>query len=95
MSERNPYTVDQVRSRLRIGEMPPERYVALEAHKWMFAGPLAYSYEDTEVEAHVRRVEELLRDGDLDALRKQWLSAEEYERVQAVIAEMNDPDYDW
>jgi hypothetical protein len=43
----------------------------------------------------VRRVEELLRDGDLDALRKQWLSAEEYERVQAVIAEMNDPDYDW
>lgn len=73
--------------------MTPERYVALWSHKWMLGGPLAYSYSDPEVEAHVRRVEELLRSDDLDAVRKTWLSPEEYERVRAEITEMQDPDY--
>ncbi len=94
--EPNPYSLDDVRARLRIGEMPPERYVALHAHKWMVAGPLAHIYSDPEVEAHVRRVEQLLRErGNLDSLRREWQSAEEYERVQAEISRMRDPDYEY
>jgi hypothetical protein len=36
---------ETIRARLRIGEMPPERYVALKAHRWMLAGPLVYRYQ--------------------------------------------------
>jgi len=87
--------VETIRSRLHIGEMPPERYVALQAHRWMLAGPLVYRYDDPEVDAHVRRVYELLMNGDLDELRRQWLSPEELERVEAEIEAMNDPDYEF
>jgi hypothetical protein len=55
--------------------MPPERYVALYAHRWMLLGPLVYRYPDPEVDAHVRRVYELLSDyKNLHELRRQWLS---------------------
>jgi hypothetical protein len=86
--------VETIRSRLRIGEMAPERYVALESHLWLLAGPLIFRYDDPKVDAHVRRVYELLMHGDLDELRRQWLSPEEFERVQSEIQVMNDPDYE-
>jgi hypothetical protein len=73
-----------------------ECYVALYAHRWMLAGPLVYRYPDPEVDAHVRRVYELLTDyKNLDDLRREWLSPEEYEGVQAEIATMSDPDYEF
>lgn len=99
--EREPalpgYDVEHVRSWLRVGEMSPERYVALYAHRWMLGGPLGHRYpDDPEVDAHVQRVKELMRDWDnLDALRRQWLSPDEYTRVQAEIEQMNDPDYNF
>ncbi len=98
--EREPtlpgYDLEHVRSRLRVGEMSPERYVALYGHRWMLAGPLAYRYPDPEVDAHVQRVYELMRDWDnLDALRRHWLSPDEYARVQAEVERMNDPDADF
>ena len=86
--------VETIRSRLRIGEMAPERYVALESHLWLLAGPLVFRYDDPEVDAHVRRVYELLMHGDLDELRRQWLSPGEFERVQSEIQVMKDPDYE-
>ena len=91
----HPYTIEDVRSILKIGEMTPERFVALTRHRWMLGGPLGFRYDDPEVDAHVRRVNRLLRSSDeeLDALRRQWLSAEEYERVRAEIAEMSEPGY--
>jgi hypothetical protein len=86
--------VETIHSRLRIGEMPPERYVALEAHRWMLAGPLTYEYPDPDVDAYVRRVYELLTDYEnLDELRRQWLSPEELRQVDAEIKEMKDSDY--
>lgn len=96
LSDDTPYNVDDVRQRFRVGEMTPERLVALKSHTWIAAGMLSQHYQDPEVEAHVRRVEWLLgRDDDeLDALRRQWLSSEEYEHVQEQVAAMRDPNYD-
>jgi hypothetical protein len=88
--------VETIRTRLRIGEMPPDRYVALEAHRRMVAGPLVHKYPDREVDAHVQRVYALLTDYDhIDVLRRQWLSSDEYERVQAEIERSDDPDYNY
>jgi hypothetical protein len=79
MSERDerelapPDYVEHIRSRLRIDDMPPERFVALYAHRWMLAGPLVYRYPDPEVDARVRRVYELLTDYEgLDDLRRHF-----------------------
>jgi hypothetical protein len=88
--------VETIESRLHMHEMPAERYVALYAHKWMLGGPLSYRYPDPAVDAHVRRVEELLLDFENhDKLRREWLSRDEYERVQAEVEAMNDPDYEF
>ena len=74
--------------------MPPERYVALEAHNWLLAGPLKYRYPDPEVDAHVRRVDELMRDWkNRDALRAAWLTPEELKQVQAEIADIEEKGY--
>ena len=79
-----PGFIETVRDLLPIGEMPPERYVALHGHEWLLAGPLEFSYPDPEVDEFVRRTYELLRDSEnLDRLRHDWLSPEELERVQA------------
>lgn len=89
------FYVEDIRLRLRMDEMPPERYVALEAHTWMLAGPLVFRYPDPDVDAHVRRVYELISDrGNLDELRRTWLTPEEYRHVQDEIEEMRDPDYE-
>jgi hypothetical protein len=98
--EREPapagYDLEHMRSRLRISEMPPERYVALYAHEWMLFGPLVYRFPDPEVDAHVRRVYELMKDREnLGALRREWLTSEEFARVRQEEEAMNDPDYDF
>jgi hypothetical protein len=90
------YDVEHVRSWLKVGEMSPERYVALYSHRWMLGGPLGHRYPDPEVDAHVQRVNELMRDWDnLDELRRQWLSPDEYTRVQVEVEQMNDPDFNY
>ena len=84
-SERAPASrqeVEWISGHLGIREMPPERYVALNAHKWMAASILSRRYPDPELDLYVRRVEQLLLDWrNLDALRREWLSPEEYEQV--------------
>ena len=81
---------------LRVGEGSPERFVALEAHRWMLAGGLARRYPDPRVDAYVRRAETLMHDhARHEELRQRWLTREEYDRVMAEIEEMKRPDYEW
>ena len=66
-----------------IGEMSPERYVALHGDGWG-AGPIfSLRFADPAMDAWVRRAGELLIDWKgRDALQREWLSPEEYEQVR-------------
>lgn len=75
--------VARIREILPVGEMPPERWVALNAHGIVAASMFTYRYPDPEVDSYVQRVLELLLDYEnRDALRRAWLSPEEYEQVR-------------
>lgn len=85
-------TVPQI---LPIGETPPERYVALHAHGWLAASFLTYTYPDPELDAYVRRVDELMRDRDNhDLLHQAWLTPVEYRRANAEVRRMTADDYE-
>jgi hypothetical protein len=78
----SPDDVEWISGHLGSRETPPERYVALNAHRWMAASIFSHRFPDPELDRYVRRVEELLFDWrNLDALRREWLSPEEYEQV--------------
>jgi hypothetical protein len=78
-----PDYVARIREFLPIDEMPPERWVALNGHSVLVGGMFACRYPDPVVDTYVRRVNELLHDhARWEELRRQWLSAEEYERVR-------------
>jgi hypothetical protein len=79
----SPECVEFMRELLPLGEMPPERWVALNAHTILAGRMFTYRYPEAELDRYVRRVDELLRDhANLDALRRHWLSPTESERVQ-------------
>jgi hypothetical protein len=79
-----PPSVATVRELLPIGEMTPERYVALHGHAWLAASMFSYRYpEDSEVDQFCLRVTALLKEHEhWDELRREWLSPEEYAQVQ-------------
>jgi hypothetical protein len=66
-----------------IGEMSPERYVALHGDRWGAGTIFTVRFADSEMDAWVRRAGELLFDWkERDALQREWLSHEEYEQVR-------------
>jgi hypothetical protein len=78
-----PDCVARIRQILPIGEVPPERWVALNAHGIILQSMFTYRYPDPEVDSYVQRVNELLLDhAGRDSLRREWLSPEEYEQVR-------------
>jgi hypothetical protein len=78
----SPDEVEWLSNHLPIKEIPPERYVALNANYWMAASIFRRRFPDPDVDSYVRRVEELLFDWrNLEALRREWLSPEEYEQL--------------
>jgi hypothetical protein len=65
-----------------LEETPPERWVALNAHTIVLGTVFTYRYPDPELDGYVRRVEELLDDWrGSEALRREWLTSEEYDQV--------------
>jgi len=71
-----------MRELLPVGELEPERWVALNAHTIVAGTMFTYAYPEPELEAYVRRVEALLFDhSSHEALRRRWLSPQEQERV--------------
>jgi hypothetical protein len=66
-----------------IGEMSPERYVALHGGGWGAGTIFTVRFADPEMDAWVRRAGELMFDWqNRDALEREWLSPEEYEQVK-------------
>jgi len=74
---------DQVEWMRRLAEShTPERLVALTAHSWIVAGSLTWQYPDSELDAWVRRVEQLMRSPeDWPAIRRRVLTRREHLRV--------------
>lgn len=79
----SPPSVRIVRELLPIGEIAPERYVALNAHGWYAASIFSYRYpDDAEVDEFCRQVNALLNDhGRWEELRREWLTPEEHQKV--------------
>ncbi|HEY8776300.1 MAG TPA: hypothetical protein VIM33_07450 [Gaiellaceae bacterium] len=76
-----------------IGEMEPERYVALYGHGWLAGTIFTVRYEEPEMDAWISRAGALLFDfKSRDALEREWLSPEEYEQVQRRYAQQMDGD---
>ncbi|HEX8914026.1 MAG TPA: hypothetical protein VF796_16885 [Humisphaera sp.] len=69
-------------------EMSPERYVALRGHLVLCFSLDLHRYRDPALGAWMRRLGELLREGDgeFEQYRKRHLTPEEYARVRAEIA---------
>jgi hypothetical protein len=66
-----------------IGEMSPERYVALHGDGWGAGSIFTVRFADPEMDAWVRRAGKLLFDWEnRDALQREWLSPAEYEQVR-------------
>jgi hypothetical protein len=91
---REPAAPDYEEMALRlfpIGEMSPERYVALHGDGWLAGTIFTVRFADPEMDAWVRRAGALLFDfKNRDALQREWLSPEEYERVKRDSQEMMD-----
>jgi hypothetical protein len=83
---REPATASYEEMALRlfpIGEMSPERYVALNGAGWGAGTIFTVRFADPEMDAWVRRAGELMLDvRNRDALERDWLSPDEYEQVQ-------------
>jgi hypothetical protein len=87
----SPGYEEEAARRFPIHEMTPERYVALHGHGWLLGGIFTVGYADPDLDAWVRRAGELLRDyKNIDALRREWLSPEEYEQVKREEEQAND-----
>jgi hypothetical protein len=87
--------LSDVRRLLPVGEMTPERYVALKGHKWAAASIFTYRYpDDPEVDEFCRRVGTLLRDHSRwEELRREWLTPEERWRVLEEARAMAETDF--
>jgi hypothetical protein len=76
-----------------IGEMEPERYVALYGDGWGAGTIFTVKYADPEMDAWIARARTLLFDfKNRDALQREWLSPEEYEHVQRKSEQQMDGD---
>ena len=71
-------------------DMSPEEYAARQAHHWFCFSFDDYRYRDAALEHWIHRLGDILfqRNGapSLDALREQFLTADEWQRVREEMA---------